>query len=201
MEAEGELIFTNMVGMRVLQQRFEDFVALLEYGRIKLLDCGASFSRSLARAVDINSSADVDNLFSAVQQQDRHPPAQPIANMEEQDANRAQSISGSEHPDSALHLTAGGEAVSRVNQEPAPVALSAGTWLGFHDCESPLLARFAMYDQESKTHIFVNRNGIKLRQLSNSELLDLIAQGQVEILETSSNFRDEINSAKQRSEN
>ena len=67
-----------------------------------------------------------------------------------------------------------------------------GTWLGFHDGETPLMARLAVHDPEEGYYIFVNRNGVKMRQVSSQELHQLIDRGLVDILETSSNFRDEV---------
>ena len=67
-----------------------------------------------------------------------------------------------------------------------------GAWLGFHDGETPLMARLAVHDPEEGYYIFVNRNGVKMRQVSSQELLSLIDSGMVDILETNSNFRDEV---------
>lgn len=198
MEDEGELIFTNMVGLRVLQQRFDEFVALLDGGRVNLLDSGASFSRSLARAVDITTSEELGDLLSPEELQLRLKQEKVLAQTGGLGTGRTPRKSRPAFE--GLDISKSLKAEQKTTNEPAPVALNVGAWLGFHDGETPLLARFAIYDQETKTHIFVNRNGIKLRQLSNNELLDLIAQGQVEVLETSSNFRNEIDKAKQRSE-
>ena len=67
-----------------------------------------------------------------------------------------------------------------------------GTWMGFHDGETPLMARLAVHDPEDDYYIFVNRKGVKMRQVSRQELLKLIDDGLVDILETNSNFRDEV---------
>ena len=69
--------------------------------------------------------------------------------------------------------------------------LSMGSWLGFHDGDKPLLAKLAAHDREHDRYIFVNRKGIKMRDLSKGELNALMNKGQVEILETRSNFREE----------
>jgi hypothetical protein len=67
-----------------------------------------------------------------------------------------------------------------------------GAWLGFHDGETPLMARLAVHDPDDGYYIFVNRNGVKMRQVSSQELHKLIDDGLVEILETKSNFRDVV---------
>ena len=64
-----------------------------------------------------------------------------------------------------------------------PQALPIGTWLGFHDGELPLLARLAVHDQEQDSYIFVNRDGVKLRELSGRELQRLCNDNLVNVLE------------------
>lgn len=67
-----------------------------------------------------------------------------------------------------------------------------GTWMGFHDGDKPLMAKLAAYDKKRDTYIFVDREGIKMRDLKKLELVSLMDTGLVDILETRSNFRDEI---------
>ena len=78
----------------------------------------------------------------------------------------------------------------------ADIQLTMGAWLGFHDGDTPIMARLAVHDREQGSYIFVNRQGIKLRQLSTDELTRLIDQGQVELLETRSNFREAVRRAR-----
>lgn len=78
----------------------------------------------------------------------------------------------------------------------ADIQLTMGAWLGFHDGDTPIMARLAVHDREQGSYIFVNRQGIKLRQLSTDELTSLIDQGQVELLETRSNFREAVRRAR-----
>jgi Protein of unknown function (DUF1631) len=81
-----------------------------------------------------------------------------------------------------------------VADEPTQrrIDLPMGAWLGFHDGETPLMARLAVYDLENDYYIFVNRQGVKMRQVNRLALLKLIDDGLVDILETNSNFRDEV---------
>ena len=57
------------------------------------------------------------------------------------------------------------------------------TWLGFHDSEIPLLARLAVHDPAQDSYIFVNRDGVKLRELSGRELQRLFDDDIVDVLE------------------
>ncbi len=61
-----------------------------------------------------------------------------------------------------------------------------GTWLGFHDPDTPLLAKLVVHDHEHNTYIFVNRSGTKMRQLSQAELFALIKSSLVAVLEARS---------------
>ena len=80
--------------------------------------------------------------------------------------------------------------------DPEPLGLATGTWLGFHDCDPPMLARLAAHDREQGQYIFVNRRGVKLRQLSTTGLLALAEQDLVDIFESRGNFRDHVNRLK-----
>lgn len=73
-----------------------------------------------------------------------------------------------------------------------------GTWLGFHDLDPPLLAKLAMHDKVRRLLIFVNRKGIELRRLHEDEYMELLQDGQVDILETKTNFREQVERARQR---
>lgn len=69
--------------------------------------------------------------------------------------------------------------------------LPMGAWLGFHDGDKPLLAKLAAHDKEEDNYIFVNRKGIKMRDLSRRELDALMDNGLVEVLKAQSSFKDE----------
>jgi hypothetical protein len=72
------------------------------------------------------------------------------------------------------------------------INLPMGVWIGFHDGETPMMARLAVHDTDHDNFVFVNRKGIKIRQASLREMLSLIDQGLLEILETKSNFKEEV---------
>tara|TARA_R110002072_G_scaffold84070_1_gene190630 strand:- start:16670 stop:18997 length:2328 start_codon:yes stop_codon:yes gene_type:complete len=95
-------------------------------------------------------------------------------------------------PETGVGSDAGQAAGAGPAQETREVNLPMGAWLGFHDGDTPLMARLAVYDVENDHYIFVNRKGVKMRQVSRQELLYLIDNGLVDILETNSNFRNEV---------
>lgn len=70
---------------------------------------------------------------------------------------------------------------------PPHLDLPMGVWLGFHDGEMPMMAKLAVHDPSSDIYIFVNRNGIKLRELSGADLDQLLQDGMAEVLQTRSN--------------
>lgn len=70
--------------------------------------------------------------------------------------------------------------------------LPMGIWLGFHDVETPIMGRLAVHDAVEDQFIFVNRKGFKLRSLTHAQLLELIDGGLVDILQRSSNLRDQV---------
>jgi hypothetical protein len=85
----------------------------------------------------------------------------------------------------------------RSAEKPTQVAdseirIPMGTWLGFHDGDTPLMAKLAVHDREQDSYIFVNREGIKMRSLNKRELLNLMENNLVDILEARSNFRDPV---------
>ena len=275
-EAEGQLLFANQAGIKVLQLGFEDFARLLDSGKVVHLDSGASFSRSLARAAGIENMADLDTLRSAAamhakqrvgdsqhleletQEQEQERTAQLAreqARLDREQLARAAMAARLElERESALEQTqeeqeeealqrewdeaqrrklqrlglerstaapvatkpAGADPPQTVAQpESQPAAVPAttaaiatstalnlpmGAWLGFHDGDTPLLAKLAVHDRERDSYIFVNRNGIKMRDLNSQELLRLVDQGLVDILETRSNFRDQISRARHKTD-
>jgi Protein of unknown function (DUF1631) len=106
----------------------------------------------------------------------------------------ADQISDQEHIAQVAH---GNEperesSLEQANDRERRINLPMGAWLGFHDGEMPLMARLAVHDTEADYFIFVNRQGVKMRQVSRLELLDLIDRGLIDILEANSNFRDTV---------
>jgi hypothetical protein len=77
------------------------------------------------------------------------------------------------------------------------LVLPEGTWLGFRDRDETILARLAVFNREQDHYIFVDRFGVKLRQLRGEQLMLLIARGLVDILESRFRFREEVTRAQQ----
>lgn len=325
MDGEQQLLFANQVGIKVLQQSFSEFAALLAKGKVTLLDTGASFSRSLARSAGIESRDDLETLTGAAaerirlekealqeaeearlqaelaaarrQQQEREEAqrlqrereqaeqleaeqAELARQQQEQEQAEADELQREwdeaqrlqrerqefesqqvnekkaaelkqqeleaerlreqqqraeefrneqlqierreeELREQAAHLKEQQEEQEQQEKEqrtrellekaqrhserqnhtaPAPTAggldLPMGAWVGFHDGDKPLLAKLAVHDREQASYTFVNRSGIKMRQLSGRELRQLIENGLVDILETRSKFREETTRAR-----
>ncbi len=89
------------------------------------------------------------------------------------------------------------EATTTDPEKSIALNLPMGAWLGFHDGEAPLMAKLAVHDPELDLYIFVNRQGIKMRQLSRRELELLAEQELVDILTTNSNFRSDVGRARE----
>ena len=85
-------------------------------------------------------------------------------------------------------------------EEEIELNFPMGTWLGFHDGATPMMAKLAVHDSQQDNYIFVNREGIKLRELSKRQLIKLIDDGLVDILQTQSSFRDTVARARYQSE-
>jgi uncharacterized protein DUF1631 len=294
LDSEQQLLFSNQAGIKALQQSFTEFVALMNQGKVKLLDSGASFSRALAAAAGITTHSELEAISEtaaiearrereeqaqeqqrqqqeleqqqrlqqqreeAQRQQREQEEAERLqreqAEAEQQAREQAEADQLQREWDEAeraqrerarLELKDQAELLKQREQaeqlrreesearlvrqqqwreqattateqpasgQPAPSApqpaqeqgqqlnLPMGAWLGFHDGDTPLLAKLAVHDREQDSYTFVNRSGIKMRQLSTQQLALLIERGLVEVLETRSRFRDEISRARQQSE-
>lgn len=63
MDEEKQLLFVNQAGLKVLQRSFAEFANMAQQGKVRLLLCGASFSRTLARAAGITTTEELDRVF------------------------------------------------------------------------------------------------------------------------------------------
>jgi hypothetical protein len=75
-----------------------------------------------------------------------------------------------------------GSGANSIEMNAKAEIVPMGTWIGFHDSESPLMARLAVHDPESDHYIFVNRAGKKMREMSGITLVALLENGQADIL-------------------
>lgn len=199
MDDARQLLFANHAGIKVLQLGYGEFAELLAAGSASPLDCGASFSRSLARAAGVGTLEDLMAIPGAATGQARREEQQ--QRLARERLQREQRVAAQEPEREAAALAAGDHGAGRG---PVPVRpdlqLSMGTWLGFHDVNPPLLAKLAVHDRENDHYIFVNRSGIKLREVSGEQLQNLMDQGLLDILESRSSFRDQIAGTKGRSQ-
>jgi len=85
-------------------------------------------------------------------------------------------------------------------EEDTELHFPMGAWLGFHDDDTPMMAKLAVHDRQEDNYIFVNREGIKMRELSKRQLIELMDNGLVDILQTESNFRDKVTRERYKSE-
>ncbi|KAA1189935.1 DUF1631 family protein [Pseudohalioglobus sediminis] len=266
-QKEQRLLFCNHAGAKVQTMDFASFTELLQQGKASRLATGATFSRSLAAVVGVDTREALSQLtgepmpsaeaINAVPDFEPRPataqpetpapvtPEPPPTAPRQAAAAPTQSPAGpasTPAPVAPETVTETPVAATRqptpppaqkvptqaetpvsddapaqqapeklppvtVPSEPAPKPdlpdsgipeLPMGTWLGFHDLDPPLLAKLAMHDKVRRLLIFVNRKGIELRRLSEDDYLDLLQQGQIDILETKTNFREQVERARQR---
>ena len=182
-EDEQRLLFCNQAGVKVQSLDYASFAVLLEEKKARPLFSDASFSRSLAAVVNINSQEALAQLTgetvpgqedSAPQEESKFEEDIPPFKIDSE-APKTPDLPDSGVPD-----------------------LPMGTWLGFHDMDPPLLAKLALHDKVRRLFIFVNRKGIEQRRLEENEYLALLQDGQIDILETNTNFREQVERARER---
>ena len=78
--------------------------------------------------------------------------------------------------------------------DDAGLSIPRCSWLGFRDGdgEEVVLARLAVHDRAKNEYLFVDRYGMKVRQLNARALLLILSRGLIDILEARSRFRDEV---------
>ena len=186
MDEEKQLLFANQAGIKVLQRSFAEFAEMAQHGKVRLLLCGASFSRALAHAAGITTTEELDRVFGAEAARARQA-------MEQREREQAERIRQAQLAEAqARSVDAAQQSSDARLQALKDMQLPMGAWLGFHDTQPPLMAKLAVHDPQQNTYIFVDRNGIKLRQLSREQLHELIDKGMIDILEKRSSFRDQV---------
>ncbi|MEP5567242.1 MAG: DUF1631 family protein [Halioglobus sp.] len=184
-EDEQRLLFCNQAGAKVQSLDYASFAQLLEEKKARALLSDTSFSRSLAAVVNIDSQEALTQLTGeALPGQEREE------NAAQDEPNLAEDIPP---------LKVESEEPSEPDLPDSGVPdLPMGTWLGFHDMDPPLLAKLALHDKVRRLFIFVNRKGIEQRRLEENEYLELLQSGQIDILETKTNFREQVEKARER---
>jgi hypothetical protein len=160
--AEKRLVFANLAGGVAASLGYDEAAQMIDAGLARPLATGSVFTRCLAQAATVETMPD------------RH-------------ATTAEAAPATDdEPHAARHGHISG---ARIMPFPEPEltvdphAIPIGTWLGFHDGEIPLLARLAVHDPTQDSYIFVNRDGVKLRELSGGELQRLFDDEVVDVLE------------------
>lgn len=181
-DEQRRLLLCRHSGQQPRSFGFDEFRTLLAGKAVGALRSGASFSRALAVTAGVKAAPAAA----------KKAPPEPAARPAEQGAR---TVTAAPPEQSAPQRAA--KPAGTPPGEPLPLP-PLGTWLGFHDVDPPLLARLAMHDPVRRLIIFVNRKGIELRRLEESQYLALIRDGMVDILETRSNFRQEVERARRR---
>ncbi|MBN7798262.1 DUF1631 family protein [Parahaliea mediterranea] len=193
-----ELLFANRAGMKAFSLGYAEFDAALSRKTARELQRGGSFSLCLMRAAGITTveqlralaepppRSDSGGTAPTSATPDAAPPPERHARASATDALR-DPLDGDPGLPPEQDFAAGDNP-----PEPEPLGLATGTWMGFHDCDPPMLARLAAHDRERGMYIFVNRQGLKLRQLSNADLLALAERNLVDIFEARSSFNDHV---------
>ena len=184
-EDEQRLLFCNQAGAKVQSLDYTSFAKLLEDKKATRLLSDASFSRALAAVVNIDTQEALAQLTGVT-----------IAGQErETSATLSEPNLGTELP--RLKIESEEPTAPDLPDSGVP-DLPMGTWLGFHDVDPPLLAKLALHDKVRRLFIFVNRKGIEQRRLQENEYLALLQDGEVDILETKTNFREQVERARER---
>jgi len=182
MEQQQKLLFTNHAGLKALLLHYAEFAELLTAKKVTRLHQRAGFSTCLARAAGVDTVEALQALTGIVVPEpppvEEAPPSHP--------AEPPAAVTPAPEPPA-------------IEKSPNPVQLISGlpmgAWLGFHDGATPLLAKLAVHDKDLDMYLFVNREGLKMREMSRRDLLALIEQGQVDILETRASFRSQVSRA------
>ena len=186
MDDEKQLLFANQAGIKVLQRSFAEFAEMAHQSKVRLLRCVASFSRAMASAAGITTTEELDRVFGAEAARARQA-------IEQREREQAESIRQARLAEEQARRAEEAKQSSESQlQALKEMELPMGAWLGFHDTQPPLMAKLAVHDPEQNTYTFVDRNGIKLRQLSREELHALIDKGMIDILEKRSSFREQV---------
>ena len=184
-EDEQRLLFCNQAGAKVQSLDYTSFAKLLEDKKATRLLSDASFSRALAAVVNIDTQEALAQLTGVtIPGQER-----------ETSATLSEPNLGTELP--RLKIESEEPTAPDLPDSGVP-DLPMGTWLGFHDVDPPLLAKLALHDKVRRLFIFVNRKGIEQRRLQENEYLALLQDGEVDILETKTNFREQVERARER---
>ena len=168
---EKRLVFSNLAGGLAASLGYGELEQMMASDRVRHLVTGSTFTHCLTNAASEEPEAETGiKAATETEQVPQESPA-PASAEEQLSAQSTDSGGATIMPFPEPELTVD------------PDAIPIGTWLGFHDGEIPLLARLAVHDPAEDSYIFVNRDGVKLRELSGRELQRLFDDDIVDMLE------------------
>ena len=203
------LVFTDLMGNRVLRKSLHEFRTLVNSGEVRCLENPDSFCLAMASAIEEHQSTAqsqpeptsnrIDSGSTHVDptnlsKDDMEPKVQDDPKNSEDTEPGSSALNINEnHPPRLTEPTYDSNTVVKLQ-------IPMGTWLGFHDRDPPLMAKIVARDLEKNSYIFTNREGIKMRELTVPQLVALIDRDMVDILERKTNFRETASQLSQQQE-
>lgn len=211
--AQGEcVLFMDFTGARALRLGMDEFTSLLRSREAIHLDTRQTFSRALVEAAADRSArvaqkeAEAAKLKENKAREETSQAARRTAEREEAGVRLMEAeakVLGT--PTSRLPSSADTTEQALSAEQPfdrktvMQLRLPIGTWLGFHDREPPIMARFAVRDLDKDSLIFTNREGIKLRELTTPQLVTLVERDMVDMIEHKTSLKEMLGNAAERS--
>lgn len=202
------VLFMDFTGARALRLGMDEFTNLLRSREALHLDTSQTFSRALVEAAADRSAriaqkeAEAAKLREDQAREEISQVARRTAEREEASVRLVQAEAkalGTTSP----RLPSSSDTTEQALSAEQPfdrktvlqLRLPIGTWLGFHDREPPIMARFAVRDLERDSLIFTNREGIKLRELTTPQLVTLVERDMVDMIEHKTSLKEMLGNA------
>ena len=207
--AQSEFVlFMDFTGARALRLGIDEFTSLLHSREAIHLDTKQTFSRALVEAAADRSArmaqkeAEAAKLREDQVREETSQAARRTAEREEAGVRLMEAearVLGTPTP--TLPSSANATEQTLSAEQPfdrktvLQLRLPIGTWLGFHDREPPIMARFAVRDLDKDSLIFTNREGIKLRELTTPQLITLVERDMVDMIEHKTSLKEMLGNA------
>ena len=205
------VLFMDFTGARALRLGMDEFTSLLRSREAIPLDTRQTFSRALVEAAADRSArmaqkeAEAAKLREDQVREETSQAARRTAEREEAGVRLMEAearVLGTPTP--TLPSSANATEQTLSAEQPfdrktvLQLRLPIGTWLGFHDREPPIMARFAVRDLDKDSLIFTNREGIKLRELTTPQLITLVERDMVDMIEHKTSLKEMLGNAAER---
>ena len=205
------VLFMDFTGARALRLGIDEFMSLLHSREAIHLDTRQTFSRALVEAAADRSArvaqkeAEAAKLKGDQAREESSQAARRTAEREEAGVRLMEAeakVLGT--PTARLPSSADTTEQALSAEQPfdrktvLQLRLPIGTWLGFHDREPPIMARFAVRDLDKDSLIFTNREGIKLRELTTPQLVTLVERDMVDMIEHKTSLKEMLGNASER---